>query len=455
MKTIYITEEQKSKIKNHILLTEARGDRALKKYITDYTNTYVARYLETPLSELPYDIVRMCNPGDGESQMFSSVKNNQNGNNKFIDFLRINFYSDFGITRNGPTKDYMEGLARIALAELGYYSFDTRLQGAKVVKLSRYMKIFAKNPEKAQRFGLSLDGDLNGLTYDQLMEYIRPVVEEYISETKGTLRSRVYDTPAGYRIVEIKDVPTNNYGTPSARPTRESFDYLSSLEPYTDWCILGNRHAGMYQQYTCGGGKFYICEKEGFKNIPREQGENCPLDEYGLSLISVLVAADGLPERITTRWNHDYGGEDHEQLENAIQLQDLLKVNYLDVFKPRTQEELRQLRLDESKKVPSAQDQVKNKVNAGVMDVVTTCGTMEEGAEPESDKYELGVEKGEAISPNYHVNESSKNSEFEEKFNEIAEFMQENGLEVSPFPKVNLDWSEQDGLFIRTGFYFC
>ena len=40
-----------------------------------------------------------------------------------------------------------------------------------------------------------------------------------------------------------------------------------------------------------------------------------------------------------------------------------------------------------------------------------------------------------------------------EKFNEIAEFMKENGINVSPFPKVNLDWSEQDGIFIRTGFY--
>lgn len=104
-------------------------------------------------------------------------------------------------------------------------------------------------------------------------------------------------------------------------------------------------------------------------------------------------------------------------------------------------------------KVPSAQDQVKNKVNAGVMDAVTACGTMEEGAEPESDKYELGVEKGGAISPNYHVNEEKEEKSFKKYFKEIAEFMEKSGLEVSPFPKVNLDWSEQDGLFIRTGFY--
>lgn len=456
MKTIYITEEQKNTIKENYILTEARADRELKRYITEYTNSYVSRYLETPLSEIPYELKKMCNPGEGESQMFSSVKNNQNGNNKFIDFLRINFYSDFGITRNGGPKKYMEGLARIALAELGYYSFDNRLQGAKVVKLSRYIRIISKHEDLLERNNISLDENLNGLSYNDLMEYIQPAIDDYIQNTKGTLQSKVYETPAGYRIVEIKDIPTSSYGTPSARLTRESYNYLAGLQQYCDWCILGDRHSGMYEQYTCGGGKFYICEKDGFESIPREQGEDCPLDEYGLSLLSVLVAPDGLPERITTRWNHDFGGEDHERLEDAIQLQDLLKIKYLDVFKPRTRDELHALRLDESKKVPAAQDQVGKKVNAGIMDAVTVCGTMEEGSEPESNEYNLGVEDDGAISPNYHVNEekdNEKDEEYKKYCKEIAEFMAKNGLNVKPFPKLNFDWSEQDGLFIKTGYY--
>jgi len=104
-------------------------------------------------------------------------------------------------------------------------------------------------------------------------------------------------------------------------------------------------------------------------------------------------------------------------------------------------------------KIPSAQSQVHNKVNSSIMDAVTMGGTMEEGAEPEANEYKLGVEEGGGISPNYHVNESLKDSELEENFEKIAEFMKENGLNVSPFPKVNLDWSEQDGLFIKTGYY--
>lgn len=53
------------------------------------------------------------------------------------------------------------------------------------------------------------------------------------------------------------------------------------------------------------------------------------------------------------------------------------------------------------RKVPSAQEQVP-KVNAGIMDAVTGCGTMEEGAEPESETYELGKEKNGDY---YHINE--------------------------------------------------
>ena len=104
-------------------------------------------------------------------------------------------------------------------------------------------------------------------------------------------------------------------------------------------------------------------------------------------------------------------------------------------------------------KIPSAQDQVHNKVNSAFMDAATMGGTMEEGAEPEANEYKLGVEDGGEISPNYHVNESLKNSELEKNFEKIAEFMKENGLNVSPFPKINLDWSEQNGIFIKTGYY--
>ena len=45
------------------------------------------------------------------------------------------------------------------------------------------------------------------------------------------------------------------------------------------------------------------------------------------------------------------------------------------------------------------------------------------------------------------------NFDFKKYFKPIADFMRKDGLNVYPYPKVKLDWSSQDGLFIKTGYY--
>ena len=460
MNTIYISKKQLDLIKEAVgkdkeLLNEARADRALKQYIREHTNTYIAQYLDMPLRQLPEYLQRALNPGEGESAMFTSVADNQNGNNRLFDFLRVNFYEQFGLFHNSGPKKYMEGLARISLSELGFYSFDGRLQGNKITKLGRDVRILAKHPEILEKEGIELDGDLNGLSYEDLMSLIEPAIASYNDEMKNSVNSYQNETPTNYIIRAINDRPSGGYGTAAMELTPESYRYLESLEPYVDWCICGSRHPGMYGQYTSNGGKFYVCEKEGFKDVPREQGENCPLDEYGLSLICVLVGSDGWPENITTRWNHDFGGENNDNLSDAKQLQEILGVRYFDYFKPRPREELASLNIRESKAKP-AQKQVNGKVNSGIMDAITAGGTMEEDANPNSDRYTVGpLKKDNGISPCYHVDEETKKNEnsLEKYFNDIANFMEKNGLNVNPFPSIKLDWSDQDGIFIRTGYY--
>jgi len=108
------------------------------------------------------------------------------------------------------------------------------------------------------------------------------------------------------------------------------------------------------------------------------------------------------------------------------------------------------------KKIPAAQDQVHKKVNAGIMDAITGCGAMEENTESDnSDTFMLGPEKSMDLNPYYHINENNKDSEkdIRKYCHEIENFMKEDGLNVFPYPDLNLDWSEQEGLFIRTGFY--
>jgi len=59
--------------------------------------------------------------------------------------------------------------------------------------------------------------------------------------------------------------------------------------------------------------------KKGFENVKKNAGENVPLDEYGLSMISVLIdnVDGGSVDRITTRWNHDHNGENNKKLSTA------------------------------------------------------------------------------------------------------------------------------------------
>ena len=42
---------------------------------------------------------------------------------------------------------------------------------------------------------------------------------------------------------------------------------------------------------------------------------------------------------------------------------------------------------------------------------------------------------------------------FSDAFKPIANFMKNEGLNVYPFPDIELNWDEQDGLFIKTGYY--
>ena len=78
---------------------------------------------------------------------------------------------------------------------------------------------------------------------------------------------------------------------------------------------------------------------------------------------------------------------------------------------------------------------------------------LNEGAEPENDKYMIGSEGGN--NDYFHVVNESNNDDSEIKpyLSKIANFMKDEGLNVYPYPKVTLNWGDQDGLFITTGYY--
>lgn len=80
------------------------------------------------------------------------------------------------------------------------------------------------------------------------------------------------------------------------------FCQLTSYKDYTKWCII---FAEMAYDFYLDGGKrrLFILEQDGYKSLPKTKGKEYPYDQYGLSLIAVIINADGTLHSITSRWN--------------------------------------------------------------------------------------------------------------------------------------------------------
>lgn len=76
----------------------------------------------------------------------------------------------------------------------------------------------------------------------------------------------------------------------------------------------------------------YFCLREGYEIQDKVVGYNCPLDEYGLSMIAVGVNGDGSLNTCTCRWNHEQGATG--MCMDAVQLSELLGVDVYRVMKP-------------------------------------------------------------------------------------------------------------------------
>lgn len=344
-------------MKRKYILKEESGSqrRACEQNIAQYCTPMLRRFLDTPLLELPDYIKDQLSTGAAE-HMFNAVANNQNGSNKLIDFLRINLYNDFFIKRNCKIAKYLKGISRLICGECGYYSFSQQeLKGGWIVKIRQILMIleYTFTPQQLEQLGL--DNDFNGMNYHQFIEFFSDMVSNYKNRIETELRTGLLNGQCDYDIIKVPDTLTSFGMGHVATPTPQGRQFLNALSNYTTWCICDPRIGDMeYQQYTQCGGAFYICLKRGFREIqrPNIEGEenHSALDEYGLSMISVIVGTDGYPENITTRWNHEIGGENNQDLYNAAQLQRILNVSYKNTFKPRGREELQQMNLTENKK---------------------------------------------------------------------------------------------------------
>ena len=185
--------------------------------------------------------------------------------------------------------------------------------GESIMKLNSILK-YINNDESLNS---SFDRNLNGLTFEKLSEQTTEGMEQaYKSE-----RERLGSTDFGERNTSYNIVKINNF--------KEASEYSK----FTSWCVTHDDEA--FDSYTNNGiCVFYFCLKDGFESIPEKIGENCPLDEYGLSMLAVCVNENGECNSITCRWNDNNGGNGN--IMSTEELSRLLGVNFYEVFKPST-----------------------------------------------------------------------------------------------------------------------
>lgn len=182
--------------------------------------------------------------------------------------------------------------------------------GEFIQKLNKYIGIVAP---KAKELGL--DQNINGMSLNDFFHNFNQDVEQEDNLDRQT--AATYGNGdgkfGGYDIVFIPD-----------------FQSAEQYGDYVDWCITYDE--GNYNQYTNNEmGYFYFFLKNGFENIPREEGSNCPLDEYGLSMIAVSFYEDGSVNTITSRWNHEFEGNNVNG-DHVMSVNDLCKLINADVY---------------------------------------------------------------------------------------------------------------------------
>ena len=165
---------------------------------------------------------------------------------------------------------------------------------------------------------IKYDRNLNNMSAQELISMFEQTRKENMESEKNEINSMEFSGQSNYEIV-----PINSY--------YEATKYKRFTNPKSPWCLTFDEV--LYNSYTSSGiNQMYFCLKNGFKKIKPVVGDNAPLDEYGLSMICVIVDEQGMLTTCTNRWNHENGGND--SVMNAKQLSDVLGVNFYQTFKP-------------------------------------------------------------------------------------------------------------------------
>ena len=166
---------------------------------------------------------------------------------------------------------------------------------------------------------------LENTTFDTLNELFGSIIDEYENSEEYTINGRDYT--AG---------PNNNYTIEADVSFERAHEVGNYSCPGSKLCYTQSRDT--WDQYTSNGVyTVYILLRDGWESEPCVHGDNTPYDDYGLSMIFVIIDEEGKLMYSNTRWNHNTNGQGPSNVDQSftrLQLSELLNMNYFEVFKP-------------------------------------------------------------------------------------------------------------------------
>lgn len=296
----YIISESKK-----LLLTEISNnaiESLFKKYLPEYVDLMDFTLKELDTSTYEYDGAPFYYYLHLMDVPSSAIK--ETPDMKLKDYLRLSIMKTFEINRGkGPIR-FMRGITRILCGDRDISFFNIhRKNENNLTKFKQVVQYLYSN-------NIEMDGDFNGMSFSELYKAVGKDmrISNYVEYNKIRRESE-----------SLKKV----YGEYVVKPMY-SYNDTSKYEGYNEWCVTYS--IGNYTTYTNDGSQFFFCLKNGFENVPKRMGEDCPLDEYGLSMVSVLVYPNGTAKRVTTRWNHDNDGEDHPDFRTLEDVENILGI---------------------------------------------------------------------------------------------------------------------------------
>ena len=277
-----------------------------------------------------------------------------------VEAIEDDLYHFFLLSNFFYTNEFEPGIARIAITEL---EFDLSQRFSK--KFMLFKKIIEVIMTVDDEY-LKYDNDLNGLSFEELREQYNDIILTDYNAMATRIEQRTYHRNKSYNVIKIE----------SFEHAQLFYDYSNSYSPL---CMTYSEFK--YDSYTANGNNamYFVIYKDiddveepdiDYDNLSNKNFSvksaswidysqmladgycSFPWDEYGMSLIVVIINTDGTLNTCIGRYNHALGSFARDYLDEE-QLSIAVGGNFYEVFKPNEVAFEEEIKEDDSSVVES------------------------------------------------------------------------------------------------------